>query len=61
MCAQSLKHQKNWREGEAGVTEWYDRGAKTFQASKYRKGACEKCALPCSALRPPSLTPSFAV
>ena len=21
---------------------WYDRGAKVFQAHKYRKGACEK-------------------
>jgi pre-mRNA-processing factor SLU7 len=23
--------------------QWYDRGAKGFQASKYRKGACENC------------------
>jgi pre-mRNA-processing factor SLU7 len=23
--------------------QWYDRGAKVFQASKYRKGACENC------------------
>jgi pre-mRNA-processing factor SLU7 len=23
--------------------QWYDRGAKVFQATKYRKGACENC------------------
>ena len=43
-AAQSLKHQKNWKAGGAAAAGWYDRGAKTFQATKYRKGACEKCA-----------------
>ena len=38
----SLKHQKNWKtKGEAG--QWYERGAKVFQADKFRKGACENC------------------
>ena len=32
--------------------EWYDRGAKTFQATKFRKGACDKCVS-----RRPSLAP----
>lgn len=39
---QSLKHQRNWK-GEGNYTNlWYDRGAKVFQADKYRKGACTK-------------------
>lgn len=39
---QSLKHQKNWKAGDAASGNWYDRGAKGFQATKFRKGACEK-------------------
>ncbi|KAK9822076.1 hypothetical protein WJX74_005415 [Apatococcus lobatus] len=39
----SLKHQKNWREGEADAGKQYDRGVKVFQAKKFRKGACENC------------------
>ena len=41
----TLKHQRNWK-GEKVEDEtqlWYDRGAKVFQATKYRKGACENC------------------
>mmetsp|Transcript_9499 Transcript_9499/g.12885 ORF Transcript_9499/g.12885 Transcript_9499/m.12885 type:complete len:567 (+) Transcript_9499:54-1754(+) len=38
-----LKHQKNWNAKEAAAKEWYDRGAKVFQADKFRKGACENC------------------
>jgi len=38
----TLTHQKNWRE-KKGDDSWYDRGVKVFQATKYRKGACEKC------------------
>ncbi|CAI5515750.1 unnamed protein product [Closterium sp. Naga37s-1] len=39
----SLKHQRNWK-GEGNYTNlWYDRGAKGFQAEKYRKGACTNC------------------
>ena len=39
----SLKHHKNWKKTDAEAEkQWYDRGAKVFQASKYRKGACEK-------------------
>ena len=53
---QSLKHQKNWKAGGGAAAGWYDRGAKTFQASKYRKGACEKCAPPPPSLRPPRPT-----
>ena len=45
-ASQSLKHQKNWKAGGGAAAGWYDRGAKTFQASKYRKGACEKYAPP---------------
>lgn len=38
----TLKHQRNWKEkGEDGM-RWYDRGVKVFQATKWRKGACEK-------------------
>lgn len=40
----SLKHQRNWKGGVASDdSKWYDRGAKVFQATKYRKGACENC------------------
>eukprot|EP00201_Polytomella_parva_P021530 CAMPEP_0175042336 /NCGR_PEP_ID=MMETSP0052_2-20121109/2500_1 /TAXON_ID=51329 ORGANISM="Polytomella parva, Strain SAG 63-3" /NCGR_SAMPLE_ID=MMETSP0052_2 /ASSEMBLY_ACC=CAM_ASM_000194 /LENGTH=529 /DNA_ID=CAMNT_0016305123 /DNA_START=67 /DNA_END=1653 /DNA_ORIENTATION=+ len=39
----TLKHQKDWREKEADGKDWYERGVKTFQATKYRKGACENC------------------
>ncbi|CAI5510122.1 unnamed protein product [Closterium sp. Naga37s-1] len=39
----SLKHQRNWK-GEGNYTNlWYDRGAKGFQAEKFRKGACTNC------------------
>lgn len=37
----SLKHQRNWKE-QLEDSRWYDRGQKVFQATKYRKGACEK-------------------
>ncbi|XP_004493322.2 pre-mRNA-splicing factor SLU7-like isoform X1 [Cicer arietinum] len=39
----SLKHQRKWKSDPNYTKSWYDRGAKTFQASKYRKGACENC------------------
>ncbi|PRW33892.1 Pre-mRNA-splicing factor SLU7 [Chlorella sorokiniana] len=39
----SLKHQKNWKDKVTDEMRWYDRGAKVFQANKYRKGACENC------------------
>mmetsp|Transcript_8584 Transcript_8584/g.24666 ORF Transcript_8584/g.24666 Transcript_8584/m.24666 type:complete len:547 (-) Transcript_8584:75-1715(-) len=40
----SLKHQKDYRDkAKDDMAKWYDRGAKTFQAKKYRKGACENC------------------
>mmetsp|Transcript_2999 Transcript_2999/g.5896 ORF Transcript_2999/g.5896 Transcript_2999/m.5896 type:complete len:553 (+) Transcript_2999:206-1864(+) len=39
----SLKHQQNWNEKKTGDRNWYERGAKVFQADKYRKGACENC------------------
>mmetsp|Transcript_727 Transcript_727/g.1291 ORF Transcript_727/g.1291 Transcript_727/m.1291 type:complete len:554 (-) Transcript_727:263-1924(-) len=39
----SLKHQRNWNAKEAGTKQWYERGAKVFQADKYRKGACPNC------------------
>lgn len=41
----TLKHQKNWKAAGAAEDsrQWYDRGAKVFQATKYRKGACENC------------------
>ncbi|CAI7902499.1 unnamed protein product [Closterium sp. NIES-54] len=40
----SLKHQRNWKaEGGGQSKNWYDRGAKVFQATKYRKGACTNC------------------
>lgn len=39
----SLKHQRKWKEDVTDEMRWYDRGAKVFQAHKYRKGACENC------------------
>ncbi|MFS7972727.1 putative transcription factor interactor and regulator CCHC(Zn) family [Helianthus anomalus] len=39
----SLKHQRKWKPDPNNKNCWYDRGAKTFQADKYRKGACENC------------------
>lgn len=39
-----LGHLKNWKGGEGGEKDkWYVRGKKTFQATKFRKGACENC------------------
>ena len=38
----SLKHQKNWKVGKGSEKDYYDRGVKVFQATKFRKGACEK-------------------
>ncbi|KAG8370786.1 hypothetical protein BUALT_Bualt13G0021700 [Buddleja alternifolia] len=39
----TLKHQRKWKTDPDYTKSWYDRGAKTFQADKYRKGACENC------------------
>ncbi|CAH8267584.1 unnamed protein product [Arabidopsis lyrata] len=39
----SLKHQKNWKTKPVSTKAYYDRGAKTYQAEKYRKGACQNC------------------
>jgi len=39
----SLKHQRKWKSDPNYTKEWYDRGAKVFQADKYRKGACKNC------------------
>ncbi|KAG6662724.1 hypothetical protein CIPAW_03G264000 [Carya illinoinensis] len=39
----SLKHQRKWKLDPNYTKSWYDRGAKIFQADKYRKGACENC------------------
>ena len=38
-----MKHQKAWGPGEKDGGRWYERGVKTFQATKFRKGACENC------------------
>ena len=38
----TLKHQRDWRDKDKDSMAWYDRGVKTFQATKWRKGACEK-------------------
>ena len=38
----SLKHQKNWKTSKGTEKDHYDRGVKVFQATKFRKGACEK-------------------
>ena len=39
----SLKHQKNWKGKGGAAGEWYSRGEKTFQATKFRPGACANC------------------
>lgn len=39
---QTLKHQRNWNQ-QSFDDQWYDRGVRTYQATKYRKGACENC------------------
>ncbi|KAI5066200.1 hypothetical protein GOP47_0018824 [Adiantum capillus-veneris] len=39
----SLKHQRKWKSDPNYTREWYDRGAKVYQAEKYRKGACLNC------------------
>ncbi|KAK6154051.1 hypothetical protein DH2020_013690 [Rehmannia glutinosa] len=39
----SLKHQRKWKSDPDFTKSWYDRGAKTFQANKYKEGACENC------------------
>ncbi|KAK6154066.1 hypothetical protein DH2020_013705 [Rehmannia glutinosa] len=39
----TLKHQRKWKSDPNYTKSWYDRGAKTFHADKYRKGACENC------------------
>lgn len=36
----SLKHQIKWKSDPNDTKEWYNRGAKVFQADKYRIGAC---------------------
>ena len=41
-----LGHLKNWKEGQGddeGSKKWRVRTKTTFQAKKYRKGACENC------------------
>lgn len=37
----TLKHQRDWRHKEEEKV-WYERGVKVFQATKWRKGSCEK-------------------
>ncbi|KAG5567423.1 hypothetical protein RHGRI_002837 [Rhododendron griersonianum] len=39
----SLKHQRKWKSDPNYTKSWYDRGAKIYQADKFRKGACENC------------------
>ncbi|PNW85593.1 hypothetical protein CHLRE_03g194000v5 [Chlamydomonas reinhardtii] len=39
----TLKHQRNWNDKGGDSDKWYDRGAKVYQATKWRKGACENC------------------
>ncbi|EOA12047.1 hypothetical protein CARUB_v10007970mg [Capsella rubella] len=39
----SLKHQRKWKSDPNYTKSWYDRGARTFKADKYRNGACENC------------------
>ncbi|KAI3425659.1 Pre-mRNA-splicing factor SLU7 [Psidium guajava] len=39
----SLKHQRKWKSDPNYTKSWYDRGAKIYQADKYRKGACQNC------------------
>ena len=31
------------KSDKAQLHDWYDRGSKGFQASTFRKGACENC------------------
>jgi len=38
-----LAHQKAFKPQDNESGEWYLRGVKTFQATKFRKGACENC------------------
>ena len=40
----SMKHQKDWRVKEKLAEKWYTRGAKGKANTKFKKGACEKCA-----------------
>ncbi|CAK9140625.1 unnamed protein product [Ilex paraguariensis] len=39
----SLKHQRKWKLEPNFTKSWYDRGAKTFHADKFRPGSCENC------------------
>ncbi|GAB2282250.1 hypothetical protein Dimus_016800 [Dionaea muscipula] len=39
----SLKHQRKWKSDPNYNKGWYNRGATTGRADKYRKGACENC------------------
>jgi len=39
----TLQHQRNWLGKDKDDFRWYDKGAKVFQATKWRKGACENC------------------
>ncbi|GAA0140273.1 RNA splicing factor [Lithospermum erythrorhizon] len=39
----SLKHQRKWKSDPNYTKAWYDRGAKIYQADKFRKGACTNC------------------
>jgi pre-mRNA-processing factor SLU7 len=41
----SMKHQKDWRIKEKLGEKWYARGAGGKTNAKFKKGACEKCAL----------------
>ncbi|XP_020979695.1 pre-mRNA-splicing factor SLU7 [Arachis ipaensis] len=38
----SLKHQRKWKSDPNYTKSWYDRGAKIFQADKYRKGLYDR-------------------
>ncbi|KAK4366084.1 hypothetical protein RND71_013964 [Anisodus tanguticus] len=42
LLIRSLKHQRKWKSDPNYTKSWYDRGAKIYQADKYRKSACEK-------------------
>jgi pre-mRNA-processing factor SLU7 len=39
----TLRHQRNWNQASFDDHHWYDRGAKTHQATRFRKGACSNC------------------
>ncbi|KAJ8770563.1 hypothetical protein K2173_018054 [Erythroxylum novogranatense] len=39
----SSKHQRKWKSDPNYTKSWYDKGAKVFQAEKYRNGACANC------------------